>query len=442
MIILNPFKVLKKIIEEHQRFFIFRFLIHLKRFIQLVFSRFIEDQGLKNAAALSYTTTLSLIPLMTVILAIFSTFPIADEVSLIVQDFIFNNFVPASSQVLEQYFQEFSAKASRLPAMGVAFLIVVALMLISSVNDTLNLIWRVKKRRRILAQFLVYWSMLTLGPVLIGASVATTSYLISLPIFDVEDGRVSIQEFLVKVLPIFTSFVAFSLMYSIVPNRKVPFKHAVMGGMLAAGLFELAKLGFAFYVATFPTYQAIYGTLAIVPIFLIWVYLSWVITLFAAEFTYCLGLYWHYHERKKVIGDHLLDVYHIIKILREAQVTGTSVNLPQLSNIIQGLPEERIESLMIILQKFNLVINTEHGAWVLAQDLSYVRLEWLYRVHPWVLPKLTQLKYVLPDEKRFIQAIEKIANTTHHEFDASLEYFLKGEMVSGILPKPVEDFTP
>jgi len=409
------------------KFPFFRLLSHLKPFLKLVLYRFFEDEGLKNAAALSYTTTLSIVPLMTVLLAVFSAFPVADKLALEVQSFIFNNFVPASSEVLEQYFQEFSKNAARLPGMGAALLVVIALMLISSINDALNRIWRVQKPRRILAQFLVYWSMLTLGPIFIGLSVAASSYFMSLPLFETDNQNFNFHQLVIKILPLLSSFVAFSLMYSIVPNRKVPFIHAFLGGLFSASLFELAKYGFAFYLTNFPTYQAIYGTLAIVPIFLVWVYLSWVITLLGAEFTYCLSLYWHYHERDKVVGDHLLDIYRIIKILREAQVTGDSVSLIELSRQVRGLPEERIETLLLVLQRLNLVITTEYGSWVLAQDLSHVSLNRLYLSHPWVLPSLVETKYTLVDEARLICAIDEIEQMIDKHFEHSLEWFLKEE---------------
>ncbi len=402
-------------------------LRHIQYFLQLLISRFIEDQGLKNAASLSYTVTLSIIPLMTVILAIFSVFPMAEKISVAIQNFIFSNFVPTSGIVLEKYFTEFSSKASRLPGAGTGFLVIIALMLISTVNDALNHIWRVKKKRRILSQFLVYWSMLTLGPLLIGLSVAATSYMISLPLFVENDPNFRFKEFIIKSLPLLSSFVAFTLMYSIVPNRKVPFLHAIYGGLMAAVLFEMTKFGFGLYLKLFPTYQAIYGALAIIPVFLVWVYLSWVIILLGAEFTYCLGLYWHYYERKKVVGDHLIDVFRIIKELRMAQSEGQITRVNQLSKFINGLPEERIESLLLLLQKFNLVVCTDGGGWVLAKDLSYVSLMVIYKQHPWVLPRKEVIEQMLPDEKLFVQAILNINQKIDEELSPSLEYFLNGE---------------
>ena len=401
---------------------------HIRYFLQLLVGRFIEDQGLKNAASLSYTVTLSIVPLMTVILAVFSAFPMAEKLSIMIQNFIFLNFVPTSGLVLEQYFTEFSSKASRLPGTGTAFLVLIALMLISTVNDALNHIWRVKKKRRILSQFLVYWSMLTLGPLLIGLSVAATSYMISLPLFVENTKDAEIKQIFIKMMPLISSFIAFTLMYSIVPNRKVPYSHAIYGGMAAALLFEFTKAGFGLYLQYFPTYQAIYGALAIIPVFLVWVYISWVIILLGAEFTYCLGLYWHYYERKSVAGDHLIDVYRIIKELRMAQSEGVTIKITALSKVIKGLPEERIESLLLLLQKQNLVVNTSDGGWVLAKDLSYVTLMDIYKQYPWVLPDQETIKEMLPDEKIFIQATLSINHKINDELSLSLEYFLNGEV--------------
>ena len=142
-------------------------LVHIVHFLRLLISRFIQDQGLPSAASLTFTTLLSLVPLMTVSLAIFTAFPIAEQVAEQIQDFIFENFVPASSEVLQEHFINFSSQASRLTGPGFVFLIVVALMLMANIDRAFNTIWRVRRKRGPLGMFVVYWSILSLGPVLI-----------------------------------------------------------------------------------------------------------------------------------------------------------------------------------------------------------------------------------------------------------------------------------
>ncbi|MBT8439238.1 MAG: virulence factor BrkB family protein, partial [Gammaproteobacteria bacterium] len=265
-------------------------LQHSLDFLKLLLSRFMSNNSLQNAAAMTYTTLLSLVPLIAVSIAVFSVFPIADQVSLAVQDFVFENFVPASSDVLQSYLDEFSGKAAKMTGTSFVFLVIVAVMLMASIDQAFNRIWRVKRKRGFMKQFMVYWSVLSLGPILIALSIAVTSYIISLPLLS-DSGVLKPAGKLLVFAPVAVSAIAFMLMYSVIPNRPVPLKHALMGGFVAAILFELSKRGFGFYVTHFPTYEAIYGALATIPIFLVWLYLCWLVTLLGAEFTYCLSVY-------------------------------------------------------------------------------------------------------------------------------------------------------
>ncbi len=208
----------------------------------------------QNAAALTYTTLLSLVPLMTVMLAVLSAFPVADRVNEIIQDFVFKNFVPTSGELLQQYLLEFSAKASSLTGTGAVFLVIVALMMMATIDRALNVIWEVQAKRSFASKFLIYWAVLSFGPVLIGASVLVTSYLVSLPILS-EAASSGMGRSLLGLTPVSASALAFTMMYAVVPNRRVRMGHALIGGIFAAVLFEMAKRGFAFYITQFPTYR-------------------------------------------------------------------------------------------------------------------------------------------------------------------------------------------
>jgi membrane protein len=365
------------------------------RFGRLLVRRFVEDQGLPNAASLTYTTLLSLVPLMTVSLAIFSAFPVSDRLAERVQDFVFQNFVPASGQVLQEHLQQFSIKASKLTGAGAAFLIVTAVMLMANIDHAINRIWRVSRKRSPLGMFMEYWSILTLGLILIGVSVAATSYLISMPVFTRaaetmdEMGRVR----LLSLVPVLVSTLAFTLLYAVVPNRRVPFLHALAGGFLAAVLFELAKRAFAYYITTFPAYQAIYGALAAVPIFLAWVYLCWLITLLGAEFSACLGIFRDEQCRGMVPErNDLLLAYRLLGGLWQAQREGGTRTTHELSRQLGNVPEEWVELLLNELSRQHMVLRTVEGRWALARDLTMVTLYDLYRCRPFVLPEGRQLQ--------------------------------------------------
>jgi membrane protein len=362
----------------------------LVRFLRLLGFRFLQDGGLHHTASLTYTTLLSLVPLMTVSLAVFSAFPVSERVAGEVQDFVFQNFVPASGEVIREHLLQFSLKASNLSGAGTVFLVIVAVMMMANIDRAFNTIWQVKHKRNALGMFMVYWSILSLGPIFIGISVLLTSYLVSLPAFADAAATLGLgRARLLNFMPVIASSVAFTLLYMIVPNRHVPLRHAVAGGLLAGVLFEVAKRGFALYVTTFPTYQAIYGAMAAVPVFLIWIYLSWLVTLLGAEFTYCLGIYRdQWHPQRKPHETELYLAFRLVGYLWQAQNSGRSVAMEQLLTHEPSHSETELEELLLRLSAARLVLRTEQGEWALARDLSDVSfLEFFWAGH-FVLPKL------------------------------------------------------
>ncbi len=357
------------------------------QFLRLLLTRFIEDQGLPNAASLTFNTLLSLVPLMTVSLAVFAAFPISDRVEQQIQDFLFFNFMPESGAVLQSYLSEFTAKASSMTGTGFLFLIVVALMMMANIDRAFNTIWRVKRKRSPLSMFMMYWSILSLGPILIGISVALTSYLVTLPLLsDAVESLAFGQRLFGLIVPTLVSVIAFTLLYAIVPNRRVPLRHAFAGGLVAALLFEAAKRGFAFYITNFPTYEAIYGALAALPIFLIWLYLSWTVTLIGAEFSYCLGIYRDQIQLWQGRRGEMLLAYRLMERLWVAQKAGRSLSVVLLSRSLDQVAEERIEDLLQQLLKARMVLRTDDNTWALARDLSEVSLSDLYRSSAFILP--------------------------------------------------------
>lgn len=263
---------------------------HLFQFIAFLYKQFREIRILLYASSLSYTTLLSLVPMITVVLAILSAFPVFENILTDIEAFIFNNFLPASREVIQQYVLEFAKNASKMTAVGIAVLILVALLLINSIDNAINAIWQTKRKRPIIIQFSIYWTVLTLGPILMSVSITLTSYIISLAA--ATGGSLSfIKTRLLAILPFMASVLTFLLIYMLVPHRSVPIRHAVWGAVTAAILFELTKKGFVLYITHFPSYQAIYGALAVVPILFIWVYLSWVVVLVGALITASMNTY-------------------------------------------------------------------------------------------------------------------------------------------------------
>ena len=254
----------------------------LRAFGMLVLRRFREDRCNQVAEALSYTTLLSLVPLTTVAFALVSAFPVSRNWMTSIQGFIYTHFVPAAGAEVQKYLQQFSQKSAQLTAAGLGLLVLTSLMLMAMIEDSFNAIWRVPKQRETVYRFLVYWAILTLGPLLAGVSVSVTYYVTSLSVFSYTPGVRWVRVGLGDVLPFILSTLIFLLLYTIVPNAQVRWKHALQGSVFAAFLFAGAKYGFALFVMHYSSYQFIYGALAALPVFLMWIYLSWMVILLGA----------------------------------------------------------------------------------------------------------------------------------------------------------------
>lgn len=257
---------------------------HTIRFVKAFVDRCLEDKVTVTAGHLTYVTMLSLVPLVAVIVAVMASMPAFEELRVTMQELIMDNLVPSTGEALEDYFGTFVDNARQLSAIGVSFLFVVAIMLMSNIDKSLNRIWRVTKKRRFVVSLAVYWMILTLGPVLIGLSIGASSYLLALTAAADEYVR-GINSLMLTLLPLISTTVAFLLVYVLVPNKVVKVRHAIWGALVAAVLFEFAKNGFSLYLQYFPTYERLYGAVATIPILIVWIYLSWNIILVGAEVT-------------------------------------------------------------------------------------------------------------------------------------------------------------
>lgn len=258
--------------------------------LKLLWKRINDDNMTTQAGNLAYVSLLALVPLIAVVFALFAAFPVFSDVSVQLKSFIFNNFMPAAGNTLQRYLEQFVANVNRMTAVGAVGLIVTALLLMHTVDAALNDIWRSDKKRPLVYSFAVYWMILTLGPLLAGASLAISSYLLSLRWINAT-GVTSLIDQMLRIFPLLLSWLAFWLLYSIVPTKRVPPRDALIGALIAGALFELGKKGFALYVTMFPSYQLIYGVLAVIPILFLWVYWTWCIVLLGAEITATLDDY-------------------------------------------------------------------------------------------------------------------------------------------------------
>lgn len=251
-----------------------------KTFCAIFWQRFNQNKLTQAAGYLTYSTMLAIVPLIMVVFSIFSAFPVFNEVTGALKEFIFTNFAPSASDMVGQYIDEFVNNSKKMSAVGIISLIVVALMLINSIDRTLNSIWQDTSTRRIFTSFAIYWLILTLGPLLVGASIAASTYVKTM--FETAS-NFSFGLKLLSFVPFLSTWFIFTLIYMVVPNKKVSIKHSAAGALIAAVFFTLGKQAFTWYIVTFPSYQLIYGAMATLPIMLLWIQLSWTVVLLGAQ---------------------------------------------------------------------------------------------------------------------------------------------------------------
>ncbi|HHJ81278.1 MAG TPA: virulence factor BrkB family protein, partial [Candidatus Tenderia electrophaga] len=382
-------------------------------FVRALGQAFYDDRCLRSSAALTYTTLLSLVPLSTVIFSVFAAFPMFDSVANQIQGFIFENFVPTSGNAIQHYLEEFSSKASQLTAIGAAFLIISALLLMNTIEGAMNDIWHIKSSRKAIPKFIVYWAMLTLGPILVGASIAFTSYLSSLPLIS------DLTAKLLFLLPFFASTLACTLLYAVVPNTYVPIRHAFTGAVVAAILFEIAKKTFALYITAFPTYEMIYGALATIPIFLIWLYISWMVVMLGAEISYCL-----YHRsgaRQHTSGALLLSDFKVIALIWQAQQQDQLLNEDELTDS-KSMAKTDIQASLERMLASGLIHQTSDGQWALSKDSARLTLADLYTAQNHTLPQL-DLEQLSTDPLE--QALSKALTSSNHKIEDALRLQLQ-----------------
>ncbi len=345
---------------------------NLQTFIRFVVMRFNQDRCAQIAASLTFTTLLSLVPLITIALTLFSAFPVFVDFSSQIKSYLLGNLMPETAgKVITHYTEQFAESAGRLGALGVAFLAVTAMLMMQTIDHTFNVIWRVTRPRPMIKRLIVYWAVLTLAPVLVGASLSLTSWLVGLsmgyaqhiPIFGVG---------MLKALPVLFTTLAFAMLFRLVPNRYVPLGHALIGGVVASVLFETMNRVFGYYISHFPTYKLVYGTFASVPIFLMWVYFSWLTILLGAVVTASLP-HWRTPETPYLPAVvKMLDAMRVLQFMSRGMQQGAVMTIPALSKVLH-LGFYTLEEIMERLVSANLVRKAEGQGWLLMRDAGHIR---------------------------------------------------------------------
>jgi membrane protein len=359
--------------------------------------RLTEERLPQVAGSLTFTTTLAIVPLLTIVLAIFTTFPLFGKLRTTLEANFVQMLMPrAISNTIISNLTQFASKATGLSAVGAVALIFTSAALIGTIERALNQIWRVRQPRPLLQRVLVYWALVTLGPLAFGISLTITTQL-----FTATNGITTALPFVgalfYTMVSVGLTTGAYALLYMTVPNRYVDWRDAVWGGLVAAIAFEIAKRVFAVFIRQFPTYAIIYGALAALPLFLLWLYLSWLITLVGALLTAALPVVkyerWWYEPAP---GGAFVDAVAVLKVLHGgARLSGsalvsssqirahTRIGYDEMGDLLERMVAEgwvgRVQADVTIQARWGWA-REGSDCWVLLVDPALIRLADVYRL--------------------------------------------------------------
>jgi membrane protein len=396
----------------------FEILGELERLRQLgahVWRHFRQDRCFEEAASLGYTSLLAIVPLLAVVFGVASAFPVFDRWTGELQSFIFDNFVPASGAQIEAYIAGFLGSVSRLTLPGTFFLILTALLLMIRIEKAFNRIWRVPVSRSLVNRIAMYWAVLTLGPMALGAATALSIQ----PVFEFV-GVEEVDTMVWRPLGIFLlTWMAFTLMFLLVPNRRVRIVHGAAGALVSALLFSLAKTGFVIFVGR-ASFNVIYGTLATIPIFLFWLYLVWVVVLLGASLAASLTTYSDRRGEWRWPWEwEFLLAFRLVGHLWEAQTRGRSMSFEEMLESEQGIPGSLLNRLLENFIEAGIVTQDQESNWLLIRDLDRFSLMDLYRAGRYHLPLGADLQ--VPVEGRWDAAFLEVLGRDRLDMGRSLK---------------------
>jgi len=352
-------------------------------FIGYVMRRFFVDRCLRMAAGLSYTSLLAVVPLSAIAFSMLAAFPVFEGMREQFQNAVFANLLPQSAEAMQSYLDQFVQNTTSLSAIGIIALAATAVLLLGAIEADMNEIFKVRKPRRLVPRLLVFWSMITLGPLLLGASFSLSTYFFAATEWMGLDLFSGPRGYLSKSLPTLILIVLMSLFYVAVPNRPVTVKSALFGGIAAGLLFTILRQIFGWYVATFPTYQNIYGALSVVPIFLVWMYLSWAVVLLGAVATSVMDEWKVAKGRPLLLNNQpvpsLQNAISLLTIFYDVAANRGEISREQLLKL-SGLDEMTNDRILEKLKTGQLVAETADANLVLCRDLSTVTFYDFYKL--------------------------------------------------------------
>jgi membrane protein len=392
-----------------------RRLATLAAFAMYSLHRFNADGCFAASGALSYTTLVSLIPLAVIALGSLAVFPILSRVHDELVGLLFRSLVPAVGEQAEWWFRAFTSSAAQTTAIGVAGIAATGILLLVTVEDQLNLIWRVTSRRPWVQRILAYWTLITLGPLLIGISLSLSTY------FEIAARQVGLGQeaaawfasswlhSLARAVPALLEFTALTLLYCLIPNCAVRWRDGALGALIATLAIEILKVGFSIYIGASSFYQTVYGALATIPIFLLWMYISWMAVLIGAVVAAALPN-WRIDERVGWVpsgGVRLGFSLALIASLWRAQQRGQSRSTPALAGEL-GVATTVVDEHMKPLAEAGFAAHTQDGRWVLSWDPEAATLHNLYEALHLPLAGRWMAQVSAPWQRQVAPAMDRI----------------------------------
>lgn len=334
-------------------------------FTNYVKDSFFRHEGPQTSAYLAFTTLFAIVPLITVTFSVLSLVPELRRWESTMRDVLFKHVLPNTGMYIEQYLGDFASQAANLTTAGILMLFVTCMLMLRRIESSFNKIWHVRQARTGVNGFLLYWAILSIGPLLMGVAFLLSSYVASLQVLSLWFPWLAVDRWFWSVIPIISTIAVFSLAYVAIPNTSVSLKHAVAGGTFAGLLFEIARHAMAFGIQLFPSYKFVYGAFAAVPIFLAWIYLSWVIVLLGAELVQSMSFF-RYEGRRSSAS--LPDVLSILWGIHQHQRQGVIIDEEKLIEMLQWRDMGSWESYMNLLEKERWVVRQGKG-WCILRDL-------------------------------------------------------------------------
>ncbi|MBB4810624.1 membrane protein [Acinetobacter johnsonii] len=366
------------------------------QFVLFVLRRFEADRCREQAGSLTYTTLFAVVPMLTVFLVIISSIKALEPARQQLQQLIYSNFLPKTTIAFDKALNAFTDKSSNLTIIGILFLFVTTVMMLTSIEKVFNRIWRVRETRGGIIGFMRYWTIISLGPILLGSAFVISSTMASLNVLSNNFAGYELNgAFVLWLISFCLTVVGFFILNWTIPNRSVPIKSALIAGLFSAVVFELLKNLFGFIMSNFTSYEVVYGAFAAIPIFLLWIFLSWNIVLIGVEISYALTAFTAHKEQKRHPVIMLLD---LMELFYKKQQHGLSVSDDEALDVLGRDEIGRWPSYVLMLEQQNLVKRTDDNQYVLVRNLSQVDFWSFYSQLPYPLPKRRDLSNVHHDD--------------------------------------------